>query len=82
MKRFSLGHTCPLCNQAFRFRIRRKWYMRLVPGSRHYVCDYCGYRSVSLFKKVSLRLFRMPLNRVKSLIDKSLPATHAPLDEN
>jgi len=69
MKRFSLSHQCPLCLNTFRYRIRRRLFMRFIPGSRHYLCDYCGYASLSFFRKVSIRLGPLPIRKIKAIVN-------------
>jgi hypothetical protein len=43
--------------------------MRFIPMSRHYLCDYCGYTSISFFKKVSIRLFLLHIKKIRSIVD-------------
>ena len=43
--------------------------MRIIPGSRHYLCDYCGYTAISFFKKASFRLGRLPIRKIKAIIN-------------
>jgi len=69
MKRLAFGNQCPACLQSFRYRIPRKFWMRIIPGSRRYFCDRCGYTSVSLFRKTSLRIIRLPYRKVKAIVD-------------
>ncbi len=68
MKRLAFGNQCPACLQSFRYRIRRKFWMRIIPGSRRYFCDLCCYTSVSLFRKTSFRLNRVPYKKVKAIV--------------
>ena len=68
MKRLAFGHQCPLCCQLFRYRIRRRFFMHFIPGSKHYLCDYCGYTSLSLFRKASIRLGRLPIRKIKAIV--------------
>jgi hypothetical protein len=68
MKRLTFGHQCPLCCQLFRYRIPRRFFMRFIPGSRHYLCDYCGYTSLTFFKRVSIRLDRLSIRKIKSIV--------------
>jgi hypothetical protein len=77
MRRYSFRNQCPLCSLRFRFRIRRKFYMRLIPGSRHYLCDHCGYTAISFFKKVSIRLFRLQVKKIRAIVDSY--SAHAPM---
>ena len=43
--------------------------MRFIPMSRHYLCDYCGYTSISFLKKVSIRLFRLQVKKIRAIVD-------------
>ena len=69
MKRLAYANQCPACLQSFRYRITRKFWMRIIPGSRHYFCDLCWHTSVSLFRKTSFRLNRLPTRKVKEIVD-------------
>ena len=69
MRRLAFGHQCPVCFQLFRYRIPRKFFMRFIPGSRHYLCDYCGCTSLCLFKRASIRIGRLPIRKIKAVID-------------
>ena len=69
MRRISFGNQCPLCKLGFRYSISLKFYMRFIPMSRHYLCDYCGYTSVSFFKKFSIRLIRLQVKKIRSIVD-------------
>jgi len=69
MKRIAAGHQCPLCFQSFRYRIPRRFFMRCIPGSRHYLCDYCGCTSLTFFRKVSIRLGRLPIRKIKAIVN-------------
>jgi len=37
----SIGKGCPKCGSVNRSRIHRNCWMRLIPGTRHYVCEDC-----------------------------------------
>jgi hypothetical protein len=34
--------NCPYCLTESRYRIERKWWMRLIPGTRYYQCRQCN----------------------------------------
>jgi transposase-like protein len=36
------GANCPLCQDGQLFRIRRKLWMRLFPGSKRFQCKHCS----------------------------------------
>ena len=36
--------VCPKCGSELADRSRRKWWMRLIPGSRRYRCEECSTR--------------------------------------
>lgn len=43
--------------------------MRFIPMSRHYLCDYCGYTSIYFFKNFSIRLFRLQVKKIRSIVN-------------
>jgi hypothetical protein len=40
---------CPSCGNGILERRRRKFWMRLVPGSKCYVCDWCLARYLTVY---------------------------------
>ena len=48
------GKSCPRCRNIERHRLRRSFWMRLLPGSRYYLCENCEVKFVSLFDLFSL----------------------------
>jgi hypothetical protein len=42
--------------------------MRFIPGSRHYLCEFCGYTSLSFFKKASILLRPLPYRKINAII--------------
>jgi hypothetical protein len=73
MKRLAIGNQCPACLRSFRFRIARKFWMRIIPGSRRYFCDLCGSTSFSIFKKITFRLNRLPYRKLRGIIGYPTP---------
>ena len=51
---FSRGKSCPQCRNIARHRIRRSFWMRLLPGSRHYLCENCEGKFLSVFNAFSV----------------------------
>ena len=49
MPEMSPGVECPLCGQGVLVRRRRKFWMRLIPGSKHYQCDWCPARYLTVY---------------------------------
>jgi hypothetical protein len=47
------GRKCPYCNSMQNFRQHRQPWMRRIPGSRHYECQYCSGKYVSIYKIIS-----------------------------
>ena len=41
------GEACPKCRGLTLHRIRRSFWMRLIPTSRHYLCHHCRHRFIS-----------------------------------
>jgi hypothetical protein len=56
MKKIAFDKHCPVCRTALNTRISRKYWMRLIPGTKYYNCDYCGAHSVWFFETVACRL--------------------------
>ena len=38
-----LRKKCPKCGDITYIRKQRKWYMRIIPGSKYYRCNTCGF---------------------------------------
>lgn len=45
-----LGCKCPYCKSTQNFRHHRHPWMRRVPGSRFYECQYCNGKYLSVYK--------------------------------
>ena len=41
------SEACPKCRELTLYRIRRNFWMHLIPTSRHYLCRQCRYQFVS-----------------------------------
>ena len=41
------SEACPKCQEFTLYRIRRNFWMRLIPTSRHYLCRQCRYQFVT-----------------------------------
>ncbi|APF20564.1 hypothetical protein Calab_1300 [Caldithrix abyssi DSM 13497] len=50
---FTLKRQCPKCKRNSLTRIKRLQWMRYLPNSKHYECDFCRSNIVfiDLFKK-------------------------------
>ena len=55
MKKIVFDKHCPLCGTILKKRIRRKFWMRLIPGTKNYSCNYCGAHSLCFFETVACR---------------------------
>jgi len=44
MLNLSIYKACPQCQAVSMYRIRRKKWMRLIPTSKHFECDYCRHK--------------------------------------
>jgi transposase-like protein len=49
-----MSRDCPNCKKTLT-RIRRKPWMRRLPGSKHYKCRECGYAYLLIFNRWLLR---------------------------
>jgi ssDNA-binding Zn-finger/Zn-ribbon topoisomerase 1 len=50
------GIECPVCGKGGLKRRRRKFWMRLIPGSKHYLCNWCPARYLVIFDR-AIRMF-------------------------
>jgi hypothetical protein len=41
------SEACPKCRGLTTYRIRRKFWMRLIPTSRHYLCRHCRHQFIA-----------------------------------
>ena len=41
--------ACPICGEGFLERRRRSFWMRLLPGSKHYLCNCCTARYLTIY---------------------------------
>jgi hypothetical protein len=41
--------VCPICGKGVIERKRRRLWMRVVPGTRHYLCDWCSARYLTVY---------------------------------
>ena len=41
------SEACPKCRGLTLYRIRRNFWLRLIPTSRHYLCHHCRHRFIS-----------------------------------
>jgi len=48
------GKRCPYCKSNQNFRQHRQPWMRRIPGSKHYECQYCSGKYVSIYRFVSV----------------------------
>ena len=49
------NHTkCPSCGDNYLKRIPRKWYMRLIPGSKRYLCRICRSKFTIFLWKITI----------------------------
>lgn len=44
----TLKKECPTCGEVSFYRIRREWWMRILPGTRHYHCLECREKFILL----------------------------------
>jgi len=49
-----MPRNCPKCDKTLT-RIRRKPWMRPIPGSKHYECRKCGFAYLLIFNRWLLR---------------------------
>jgi len=55
IKQSTWGTKCPDCKSHVRTRIHRKFWMRLVPWSKHYLCAQCRCEYLSIVGILSLQ---------------------------
>lgn len=49
MERLQSGDFCPQCHIGTLSRIHRKFWMRLLPFSGHFYCEFCHARFLTSF---------------------------------
>ena len=54
-----MPRDCPKCVKALT-RIRRKPWMRRIPGSKRYECRRCGYAYLLIFNRWLLKREQIP----------------------
>jgi len=47
---------CPKCTDFKHERISRKWWMRLIPGTKYYRCDKCRSKFVIILWRSALMI--------------------------
>ena len=47
---------CPKCTDVKHERINRKWWMRLIPGTKYYRCDRCRSKFVIILWRSALKI--------------------------
>lgn len=73
---------CPGCKLNDLWRIKRRWWMRLIPGSRHLNCGSCGETFVyirpikMLILILVLSFFIFAIVWVYNCVDKVLSTNH------
>ena len=50
----SIHKKCPSCGEQNIHRIPRKWYMRLIPGSKRYLCRICRSKFTIFLWKITI----------------------------
>lgn len=48
--------TCPKCQDVWNERIYRKWWMRLIPGTKYYRCNRCRSKFMIIFWRNALEI--------------------------
>ncbi len=47
---------CNKCGEAALTRIKRNWWMRLIPSCKHYRCNGCGIHFLSFYERVTFQI--------------------------
>ena len=50
---------CPRCGGDNHKRIHRKWWMRIVPGAKRYLCDDCKFRFLIFLNSADSDLIKL-----------------------
>ena len=50
----SIHKKCPSCGEQYINRIPREWYIRLIPGSKRYLCRICRSRFTIFLWKITI----------------------------
>jgi len=56
LTRFAFGPKWPYCKDKLKIRIPRKFWMRLIPWTKYYHCNWCGCKYFSILNGVAFRL--------------------------
>ena len=56
LARKDFQRTCPKCRDIWYDRIYRKYWMRLIPGTKHYYCNRCRYKFMTIFYRSALKM--------------------------
>ena len=73
---------CPRCQNFKHERIHRKWWMRLIPGTKYYSCNRCRSKFMIIFWRSALTTSQkrtLPLSVILSgflSLPKTRPKTH------
>ena len=53
MNKFTFGRNCPNCEYAEKKRIPRTLWIKLIPWTKYYRCEWCGYKYISISERRS-----------------------------
>lgn len=56
MSKLAFGPKCPYCRDIAKKRITRSFWMRLLPLTKYYQCNWCGCRFFSILNAIAFRL--------------------------
>jgi hypothetical protein len=65
------GRKCPYCKSTQNFRQHRQPWMRRIPGSKHYECQYCSGKYVSIYHFFSFGVVKGKKLNKSALIKKA-----------
>ena len=55
MTKLAFDPKCPNCKHVKRIRIKRRFWMRLIPWTKYYHCGWCGSSYFSIFDGITVR---------------------------
>ena len=48
------GKACPKCQDTYRSRLRRSFWMRIIPATKYYECEHCHSKFVAVRESLSV----------------------------
>jgi hypothetical protein len=56
MTKLAFGPKCPYCKDMAKITIKRRFWMRIVPGTKYYHCSWCGGSFFTILTAIAIEL--------------------------